>query len=671
MATKHRYVAARLGVGAVARRLRSSMPHLLAASLLSGTIAAQEPATVEVVPARAAAVSGTTTKFRAIVRDAAGKVIDQAQVVWFAVPYDVAKADREGTVTTFRPAQVTVFARAGRLTGTARLDVAERPLAKLTVKTAEGTTTVVGGVLQLDSQGATQVGDLLEDVAVQWRSLTPAVATVSPSGLVTGHAQGTAGIVAESGGVTGEIQVTVRPNPVRSITIAPPPTQVRAGDVVRLFATPLDGRGGKADPELVRWSVRGRGAVVEPNGRFVAERPGAYPVTASVGTTAATTSIRVVPRAEHRRIELITRVRLPKDFQVGEIWPIGDAIYVCSNQGRVYVFDIRKPEAPVLTDSIMADARSINDVSTTEDGKIGVLTREGASSRKNGLVFFDASDIHHPRVLSEFTETVSGGVHSAFIYQHYVFATDDATGSLRIIDFGDPVNPRQIVRWEIPREISEALPGMKPERYLHDVYVKDGLAYLAYWRDGLVILDVGQGIKGGTIQAPKLVSQFRYNYAELYPPDFIAGTHAVFRDANYLFITDEVLPGTYNPEDRDKVTTRGVMQVIDVSDIERPRKVAQYDPVEFGAHNVWVENGVAYIGAWDGGARLLDVSGELLGDLREQGRVIGKLDTTRPDAYRPNQGLVWSTIPHRGYFYAGDKGTGLWVGRLTEPKLIP
>ncbi|NIW37943.1 MAG: hypothetical protein GWN32_16095, partial [Gemmatimonadetes bacterium] len=61
--------------------------------------------------------------------------------------------------------------------------------------------------------------------------------------------------------------------------------------------------------------------------------------------------------------------------------------------------------------------------------------REGASDRRNGLVFFDASDPLHPRVISEFSESVSGGVHSAFVYDHYVFATDDATGSLRIIDF--------------------------------------------------------------------------------------------------------------------------------------------------------------------------------------------------------------------------------------------
>jgi hypothetical protein len=32
---------------------------------------------------------------------------------------------------------------------------------------------------------------------------------------------------------------------------------------------------------------------------------------------------------------------------------------------------------------------------------------------------------------------------------------------------------------------------------------------------------------------------------------------------------------------------------------------------------------------------------------------------------------VWSAIPHRGYFFASDKGTGLWVGRLASARLVP
>jgi hypothetical protein len=130
--------------------------------------------------------------------------------------------------------------------------------------------------------------------------------------------------------------------------------------------------------------------------------------------------------------------------------------------------------APALTDSLVMDARLINDVMTTADGKILVASREGASTRRNGLVFFDCADPRHPKPLSEFSETVTGGVHSAYVYQHYVFATDDATGSLRIIDFSDPQHAQQVARWEVdPGTPVTAYPveflNVTPQRYLHDV----------------------------------------------------------------------------------------------------------------------------------------------------------------------------------------------------------
>ena len=154
-------------------------------------------------------------------------------------------------------------------------------------------------------------------------------------------------------------------------------------------------------------------------------------------------------------------------------------------------------------DALSFDARILNDVSVSADGKIGVLTREGASNRKNGIVFLDTSDPAHPKVLSEYTETVSGGVHSAFIDGHYVYLTDDATGSMRVIDFADPKEPKEVGRWELSKPDAKVF-GKADEgqmtggRYLHDVQVKDGLLYAGYWRDGLVILDVGNGIKGGS-----------------------------------------------------------------------------------------------------------------------------------------------------------------------------
>ena len=45
------------------------------------------------------------------------------------------------------------------------------------------------------------------------------------------------------------------------------------------------------------------------------------------------------------------------------------------------------------------------------------MTREGASNRKNGIVMLSFEDPAHPKPIAEFTETVTGGVHSTFVYQ--------------------------------------------------------------------------------------------------------------------------------------------------------------------------------------------------------------------------------------------------------------
>ncbi|MBI4545988.1 MAG: Ig-like domain-containing protein [Gemmatimonadetes bacterium] len=641
---------------------------LLLALLSAAPLSAQQAGAVEVLPARAAVTAGEKTQFRAVVRDAAGKEMPGAGVHWLATPFDIAGADTLGRVTTYRPGQAYVLAIAGGKVGIGVLEIAERPPARLSIEAPEGTRAVVAATLQLEAAAATEIGDPVRAPPVTWRSLDARIAEVSPAGLVRALAPGRAHIAAQAGALTAETTVTVRANPVRSLAVSVPAAPARVGDVVALAATARDAAGEAVRDVPARWSVAGPGASLEPDGRFVASRPGLYPVVASVGGVAASAAIRVLPRTDPRRLEAVAHAPLPPGVQAAELWPVGDVVYVSTIAGTVYVFDVSNPAAPGLADSLVVDARLINDVSTTPDGRIGVLSREGASSRRNGLVFFDATDARHPRIVSEYTEGISGGVHSAFIYQHYVFATDDATGSLRIIDFSDPRAPRQVARWEIPRETSgpyavEFL-NVTPERYLHDVYVQDGLAYLAYWKDGLVILDVGHGIKGGSISAPRLVSQLKYSHAELYPPGFMAGSHSVFRHGRYVFLADESYPGTVDLASRERFTTRGLVHVVDVSDLERPRKVAQYDPVEFGAHNLWAEDGLLYIGAYDGGVRVLDVSGELRGELREQARVIGSLYTGSLAGYRPNVALAWSAIPHNGHVLASDINTGLWVAKL-------
>jgi hypothetical protein len=460
-------------------------------------------------------------------------------------------------------------------------------------------------------------------------------------------------------------------NPVKAISIEPATISARTGDVIRFAVKEQGGSAARLDKLATRWAVSGQGASIESDGVFVAERPGTFIISASVGDRTAIASAVVSPRNVDREIQVVGRAPV-KEFQAAEQWIIGGYAYVSTISDKVLVYDISDPAHPKLTDTVKVDARIVNDVSTTSDGKIAVITREGASNRKNGIVFLDTSDPAHPKVLSEYTATVTGGVHSAFVDSHYVYLTDDATGSLRVIDFADVKNPKQVARWQVENPLIATLHAPDGEeatagRYLHDVQVKDGLAYLAYWRDGLVILDVGKGIKGGSPEKPQLVSQLRMNYHEMYGDGWLAGAHAVFRYKNYVFVGDEVFPGVFDIQSKKRIPVRGIVHVVDVSDISNPHEVAQYSVPEGGSHNIWVKDDILSMGYYNGGGRVLDVSGELRGDLYRQGREIGRVWTGDPEGYRSNLPFAWGAQPQGDLIYFVDINTGLWVVKLGKP----
>ena len=621
------------------------------------------PDRVQITPGVVDAEVGQTIRFSAVAYDASGGVISAKPSTWLAAPFDVGAADDDGVVTLFAAGELKVGAIVNGKTGWATIRIKPQQVASVTIA-ALAAPLVPGATARLDAATFTKDGIPRAGVPVTWTSETPSVATVDAAGVVTAVAPGRATIRAASEAGTTTSVVTVAANPVSRLTVEPVISRARTGDVVRFTA-----RGGGKPLPSVQWSVNGAGATVDADGGFVAERQGTFLVTATYGTRVATSSVVVSARNVQRPLELVGRSPA-EEFQTLEQWTFGNHLYVTSAlSGKLWVYDISSPAAPIKVDALSFDARVLNDISVTADGKIGVLTREGASNRKNGIVFLDTSDPAHPKVLSEYTETVSGGVHSAYIDGHYVFLTDDATGSMRVIDFANPKAPKEVGRWEISKPDAKVYGSTESGqqtggRYLHDVQVKDGLLYAGYWRDGLVILDVGNGIKGGSPTAPKLVSQIRFNYHELYGPGWLAGAHAVFRYKNYVFVGDEVFPAQFNLAARDVIPVKGIVHIVDVSDIERPKKVGVYDVPEGGAHNMWVEDDVMYMGYYSAGARVVDVSGELRGDLYRQGREIARLWTGDPKGFRPNSPFTWGAQPHKGLIYFNDINSGVWITRL-------
>jgi hypothetical protein len=110
----------------------------------------------------------------------------------------------------------------------------------------------------------------------------------------------------------------------------------------------------------------------------------------------------------------------------------------------------------------------------------------------------------------------------------------------------------------------------------------------------------------------------------------------------------------------------GRLHVIDVSELRRPKEVAYYEPKDGGTHNVWVAGDTLYLGDYQGGLRVLDISGELRGDLLRQGREIAHVVTGDGRGVVPNAANAWGVFYRDGLVYVNDINAGLWVVKV-EP----
>ncbi|MEO8634615.1 MAG: Ig-like domain-containing protein [Gemmatimonadales bacterium] len=632
-----------------------------------------------VQPSEAAILVGDTLRLKAMAYDSVGQVVSDVSVSWFASGgFFEGSVDSTGLVTGGATGTIAVTALlrpkggARSSTAIARVTVLPQPAAKLTVSPAP-TRLYTGQSLTLGATPYAANDDRRYD-EVTWTSDRPSVLTVSADGRVSAKAPGQATVTATAGRATRRLSITVVPNAVTQVSLEPATAQVRTGDVVRFTFAARAGSRTVADarPE---WSLNPGSAQVEDDGAFVAALPGTYRIFASFAGRVAEAVVTVAARDVRRPTTLVGR--LPIKQGAAEFWlhPDGRHGYLTTIADRIYAIDVSAPGTPVITDSVVVDARTINDLMTTEDGKFGVLTREGASNRKNGIVILSFEDPAHPKVIGEFTETVTGGVHSTFIYQGYVYLTDDATGSMRVIDIRDPHAPRQVARWETARSAAG--------RMLHDIDVKDGLAYLSYWNDGLIILDVGNGVRGGRPDSPVLVSQLKYDLNTIYRdveavggPGFIRGTHTAWRAGRYVFVGDEVFSAKPRPTEGGGVVglgrAYGRLHVVDLSDIANPRVVAWYEPKDGGTHNVWVAGDTLYLGDYQGGLRVLDISGELRGDLLQQGREIAHVVTGDKLGQVANAPNAWGAIYRDGYIYVPDINSGLWIVKVdAKSELTP
>tara|TARA_B100000745_G_scaffold97956_1_gene62267 strand:- start:4466 stop:5920 length:1455 start_codon:yes stop_codon:yes gene_type:complete len=481
---------------------------------------------------------------------------------------------------------------------------------------------------------------------------------VSGGGILTGVTAGSTILTAQTeGGISAEYTVSVVTNPVTSISMSPASTQTRRGDVVEFDIVARDSGGNLVTDialDLAVSGLEGTGGFVYDDGTFVAEEPGAYRVIASTGSASAASIVEVAERPGPVEVEFLDH-GVRAEVATSDLWVFEgadgeDYAYTGTHSRgggeRMFVWHVTDPTNISLLDSVVVDARVVNDVKVNEDASWAIITREGASTRRNGIVVLDLADPAHPTIMAELTDQLTAGIHNVWIMGDVVYAVNNGTSAMNIIDMSDPANPTHAGRYEIK-------PGDQ-NKSLHDVWAEDGYAYLSYWDDGLVIVDVGAGTHGGTPTEPVFVSTIKY-------PE--GNTHVAWRTRDYVFLGDEI--GTSDG-------MRGFIHIIDVSDIDNPRQVAKYDLPEAGAHNIWVEDDVLYIAYYQGGLRIVDVSGTLRGDLYRQGREIGffRTEAAEGEGLQANSANAWGPQPFKGNLFVSDMTSGLWVVKHARPRPV-
>jgi hypothetical protein len=646
-------------------------------------VAQQQVARVVVTPSQAEVPVGDSVRLAAQALDAQGNAVPGTEIRFQAVALPPGHVDQDGLVHAgaVGTAQIAVAAIApGAKPVIQRVAVHFVPSPAASIALGPVPRRLVPGQrVPLTARVLSKEGDERRD-AVQWTSSAPAVARVGRDGSLEVRGAGKATLTATAGRVRASTAVEVIAARPAALAIETGASRVRQGDVVKLRLVAKDGAGRPIDGLTPTWSFSPGEGYIDPDGSFVGYEPGNYVVTAVLGDRSATATVSVGARPVRRPATVVGKV-VRKAFPTSEVWvhPNGKVAYLGTHLGgdRLYTIDVSDPANPVIVDSVRANTRVINDIMTDEQGKVLVFTREGAADRKNGIVICTLDDPLHPKPVAEFTDGVTSGVHSAYVYTQpkygtHIYLTNDGTGALHIIDINDPAHPKEVARWKTPRADAG--------RMLHDVDVRDGMVYASWWDDGLVILDIGAGIKGGSPSNPQFVAQYKYDLDKLYHqvaetggPGFIRGTHTAWRHGKYVFISDEVfgLDAAESLFEGKSTRAYGRLQVLDVSDIEHPKPVAWYEPEYGGVHNVWIAGDTLYMGAYNAGFRAFDISGELRGDLRAQGREIAHVNPTDPGGFIPNDPMTWGVVVKNGLAYVNDFNNGLFIVRLEPPLMVP
>lgn len=175
----------------------------------------------------------------------------------------------------------------------------------------------------------------------------------------------------------------------------------------------------------------------------------------------------------------------------------------------------------------------------------------------DGLYLFDISNVSDPEYLSMEDTGLSNWVSGTLAYEDSIIYFP-AQGSLDIINVTDSENPQLITSLEFDSGVYSSV---------KDVYVQNGIAFVAALGDGLVILNVTNPA------TPKSIANFTGSWG-----------HCVYVVDNYAYVSDG-----------------NSFHIVNITDIHNPTQVSYIDYMGSGASSFVVHNDylISSVGIFD------------------------------------------------------------------------
>lgn len=351
------------------------------------------------------------------------------------------------------------------------------------------------------------------------------------------------------------------------------------------------------------------------------------------------------------------------------------------------VLDVTDPAAPRYCTYIPGPENSWTIQIQVADGKmITGLERiapgwGGADGEPctEGFFIFDVSQPTQPKQIGHF-KTGSTGTHRNFYdggnLVHAAAGAPGLTGKIyRCVDITDPGQPREIGRFSLPEQESDAVTNGLKFSCHGPAHIEGNRAYLSYGDGGGIILDVADMSK------PKPISQLAFRGITA-----TQGIHTYLPlpRRKIALINDEAIR-----ENGDE--NLNLAGIVDLSDEGRPRMLSLFPLPEpppeselrnfydkagrFGPHNHHHPNhqpcledrdDLAYLTYFNAGLRVYDIR-----DVRQPKEIAYFIpaDPTVRIGTKPSRLVAQSEdviVDRRGFIYLSDKNHGIHILRLKE-----